>query len=293
MTSPTRVGFIGLGVMGQPMARNLLAKGFPLTVLRHRNPSAPDALAKLGATVAATPADLARRVDVVILMLPSSREVETVVTGPGGLEHFIRRSQVILDMGTSDPASTRTLAARLDGQGVAYLDAPVSGGVSGAEAGTLTIMVGGPAEVFDRIHPILRAMGTTVLHVGGVGAGHAVKIINNLIAVSTSALIAEALGLTEAAGLSRIAVLDILRCGSANSRILQETTARIQTQRFEPGFKCVLARKDLMLAEALAAATGVQVPMAAAARRMFDEACAAGLGERDVAAIMTMRGNEA
>lgn len=285
------LGFIGLGAMGRPMARNLLTKGFPLTVLRHRDPSAPAALAELGAAVAASPAELASRADVIILMLPSSHEVETVVAGSGGLEHIVHRGKVILDMGTSDPVSTRALAQRLDAKGIAYVDAPVTGGVAGAEAGSLTIMFGGASGVFDRVRPILDAIGTTVIHVGGVGAGHTVKIINNLIALSMSVLITEGLRLAEAVGLSRLAVLEILRHGSVNSGVLQGMKARIQTQRFEPGFKLTLAKKDLLLAESLGTAAGVQVPLVAAARRMFDDACKAGLGDMDVAAILTLQGS--
>jgi len=155
VTPPVVVGFIGLGAMGKPIARNLLVSGFPRIILCHRDPAAPTALAALGETVVTSLAEVAGRADVIILMLPSSREVEAAVVGPDGLENVARPGQVIVDMGMSDPASTRVLARWLTARGIGYLDAPVTGGASGAGAGTLTIMVGGPARVLDRIRTIL------------------------------------------------------------------------------------------------------------------------------------------
>lgn len=293
------LGFIGLGAMGLPMARNLLRKGFKVTVVRHRGPDAPAALAALGAAVVASPHELGGRAEVVILMLPTSREVEEVVLGSGGptsrglggggLAGVMRPGQIVLDMGTSDPASTRRIAAALAGGGVAFVDAPVTGGVKGAEAGTLTIMVGGPSEAVERVRPVLQSLGTVVVHVGGSGTGHVVKILNNLIAISTTALIAEALELAERSGVARSTVFEVLEQGSANSTTLRGVAARLREGLFEPGFKLVLARKDLRLAEALAEAVGVRLDVTAAARAMYDRACDAGMGDLDTVAIATMR----
>ncbi|MDQ7839900.1 MAG: NAD(P)-dependent oxidoreductase [bacterium] len=284
------IGFIGLGAMGMPMARNLLRKGFQVTVVRHRDPDAPAALAALGAAVVDSPVELSGLVETVILMLPTSHEVEEVILGSGGLSSrglagVMRPGQVLLDMGTSDPASTRRLADQLAVQGVAFLDAPVTGGVKGAEAGTLTIMVGGPSEAVERVRPVLQALGAVVVHVGESGTGHVVKILNNLIALSTTALIAEALALAERSGVARSTVFEVLEQGSANSATLRGVASRLRAQQFDPGFKLALARKDLRLAEALADAVGVRLDVTAAARAMYDRACDAGMGDLDAAAI--------
>jgi len=279
------IGFIGLGLMGMPMARNLLRKGFPVTVVRHRDPAAPATLAALGAGIVASPAELRDHAQIVILMLPTSREVEEVILGDGGLADILRPGQVVVDMGTSDPASTRRIAAALATRDIAFIDAPVTGGVGGAEAGTLTIMAGGPFAVVERIRPALAAMGGVVAYVGEAGSGHVVKLLNNMISISTTALIAEALTLAERSGVARSVVLEVLEHGSANSITLRGVAARLREERFSPGFKLALARKDLRLAEALAEALGVRLEVATAARAAYDRACDAGMGDLDVAAI--------
>jgi len=285
MSSPP-IGFIGLGAMGLPMARNLLRKGFQVMVVRHRDPNAPASLAALGAAVVDSPAALGGRAEVVILMLPTSREVEEVVLG---LADVVRPGQVVVDMGTSDPVSTRRIAAMLAARGVAFIDAPVTGGVKGAEAGTLTIMVGGQSDAVERIRPVLLALGTVVVHVGESGTGHVVKILNNLIALSTTALIAEALALAEQSGVARSTVFEVLEHGSANSATLRGVAARLKEGRFDSGFKLVLARKDLRLAEALAEAAGTRLEVTAAALAAYDRACDAGMGDLDTAAIAAMK----
>lgn len=293
MSSPP-LGFMGLGAMGLPMARNLLRKGFQVTVVRHRDPNAPASLAALGAAVVDSPATLGGRAEVVILMLPTSREVEEVVLGGGGLSNggladVVRSGQVVVDMGTSDPVSTRRIAAMLAARGVAFIDAPVTGGVKGAEAGTLTIMVGGQPDAVERIRPVMLALGTVVVHVGESGTGHVVKILNNLIALSTTALIAEALALAERSGVARSTVFEVLEHGSANSATLRGVAARLREGRFDSGFKLVLARKDLRLAEALAEAAGTRLEVTAAARAVYDRACDAGMGDLDTAAIAAVK----
>jgi 3-hydroxyisobutyrate dehydrogenase-like beta-hydroxyacid dehydrogenase len=285
-----RLGVVGLGAMGRPMAANLLAGGFPVAVLRHRDTAAPSALAAAGAGVVDSLAALVAAVDAIILMLPSSQEVEETVLGPDGLEGLARPGQVIVDMGTSDPASTRRLSERLASRGVDFLDAPVTGGVKGAAAGTLLIMAGGPPHALDRVRPALETLGSAVVHVGESGAGHTLKIINNLIAVTTGALIAEALRLAEAARLPLPVVLDVLQKGSANSAALQGMAGRIRSRQFDPGFRVNLARKDLTLAEGLARTAGVRLPVGAAARVVFDEACEAGLGDLDTSALAASSG---
>jgi 2-hydroxy-3-oxopropionate reductase len=280
-----RLGVVGLGAMGRPMARNLLAGGFPVTVLRHRDRAAPAALAAAGARVVDSLAGLVSAADAMILMLPSSEEVEETVLGPDGLEGLARSGQVIVDMGTSDPASTRRLSERLASRGVDFLDAPVTGGVKGAAAGTLLIMVGGPPHALDRVRPALETLGSAIVHVGESGAGHTLKIINNLIALTTAALIAEALRLADAARVPLPVALDVLHQGSASSAALQGMAARIRSRQFDPGFKVHLARKDLTLAESLATTAGVRLPVGAAARGVFDQACEAGLGDLDTSAL--------
>lgn len=280
-----RVGFIGLGAMGLPMARRLLAAGFPVVAMRHRDPHAPAALAAAGAGVVETPVALAPLVDVVVLMLPSSREVEAVVTGEGALEAALIPGQVLVDMGTSDPASTRRLAARLAARGVSLVDAPVSGGVRGATDGTLVIMAGGPAEVVARVRPILDALGRHVVHAGPTGAGHSLKLVNNLVALTTMAVLVEAIRLAQAAGLALPVVVDALQHGSADSAMLRALAPRLEAQRFDPGFRVRLAHKDLVLAERLGDALGVRLPLGADARQLLEAALADGLGDLDTSVL--------
>ncbi|MDR7419331.1 MAG: NAD(P)-dependent oxidoreductase [Armatimonadota bacterium] len=283
--SALRIGWAGVGAMGLPMARNLLARGFAVTVLRHRGAHGPAALAAAGAAIADSLAGLSAASDVVVLMLPSSREVEEVVLGAGGLESTLRPGRIVVDMGTSDPGSTRRLAAHLAARGVDLVDAPVTGGTRGAADATLVIMAGGLAPAVERVRPVLEAMGRVVVHVGGVGAGHTLKLVNNLIALSGAAIVAEALRLAQTAGLSLPVVLDVLQQGSADSAILRGMAGRLRAGRFEPGFKIELARKDLVLAGRLAEALGVPLSLGAAARRVFDRACEAGRAHLDTAAL--------
>ncbi|MDR7556790.1 MAG: NAD(P)-dependent oxidoreductase [Armatimonadota bacterium] len=280
-----RVGFIGLGAMGLPMAERLLRAGFPVVAVRHRDHRGPTALTAAGGRVVDTPAALAPLVDVVVTMLPSSREVEAVVTGEAGLEPDLRPGQVVLDMGTSDPAATRALAARLAPRGVDVVDAPVSGGVRGAVDGTLLIMVGGAPAAVARVRPILEALGSHLVHVGPVGAGHTLKLVNNHVALTTMAVLAEAMALVRAAGLSPTDALQALRHGSADSAMLRALAHRLQTRQFEPGFRIRLAHKDLTLVQRLADALGVSLRVGASARLILEEALARGQGERDIAAL--------
>ncbi|MDR7537479.1 MAG: NAD(P)-dependent oxidoreductase [Armatimonadota bacterium] len=282
---PPRVGVIGLGAMGLPMARRLLAAGFPVVATRHHDPHAPAILAAAGGGIVETPVALAPLVDVVVLMLPSSREVEAVVTGEGGLEAAMAPEQVLVDMGTSDPASTRRLAARLAARGVSLVDAPVSGGVKGATDGTLVIMAGGPPEVVARVRPILDAVGRHVVHAGPTGAGHSLKLVNNLVALTTMAVLVEAIRLARAAGLALPVVVEALQHGSADSAMLRTLAQRLQAQRFDPGFRIRLAHKDLALAEQLGDALGVRLPLGTGARQLLQAAIADGLGDLDTSAL--------
>jgi 2-hydroxy-3-oxopropionate reductase len=283
-----RVGFIGLGIMGAPMARRLLTVGSPLTV-HSRNPGPVDELVEAGAARAGSPSDVARASDVVITMLPNTSDVEQVILGEDGVASGAAAGALVIDMSTIDPGPTRTIAERLASLKVDMLDAPVSGGERGAIDGTLSIMVGGSDHAVARAAPILEAMGSNIVHVGPSGAGQVAKACNQLVVAATIEAVAEALVLAERSGVSAAKVREALLGGFAGSKILEVHGQRMLDRAFEPGFRARLHRKDARIVLDAAEASGTPVPsfraVAAQLDRLVDEA---GRGDLDHSALFTL-----
>jgi 2-hydroxy-3-oxopropionate reductase len=288
-SSETRgaVGFIGLGIMGRPMAGNLLAAGSKLVTWSRSSGSAPGLEAD-GARVAGSPAEVARSVDVLIVMVPDTADLEAVLDGPDGVLAGARAGLVVCAMGTHHPASMPPLAERCAEQGVAFLDAPVSGGEIGARDGSLSIMVGGDAAAFERARPVFEAMGRTVIHVGRSGAGQLAKACNQLIVGSTIAAVAEALTLARAGGADPAVVRAALAGGFAASRVLDVHGQRMIERDFEPGGRAALHAKDAHIILDTATALGLDLPFFAAVAEAFDRLVANGSGDLDHSALITL-----
>ncbi len=281
-----RIGFVGIGVMGQPMAANLLRKGFAVTTLVHRRREPARQLETQGARVAASLSDLLAECPVVIACLPSSAEVEEVVLGQGGVLASGRAGSVFVDMGTSRPASTRMLAERLRARGIAMLDAPITGGVRGAREGTLTIYVGGPEDALARIRPALEAMGRAIFHMGATGAGHVTKLLNNMLSLASMAVLAEALPLGVRLGLDPTQLITALAAGSGATNAIPSRGQRILSREFAPAFRVDLAHKDLRLAEEMAQEVRLALPVTSAALLTYTIARALGLDGEDTVALV-------
>ena len=247
MTTET-VGFIGLGVMGRPMARNLLKRGFPL-VVHSRSRGPVDEIAKAGATVASTPANVARQARRIITMLPDGPDVEKVLLGSDGVFEAIQPDSILIDMSTIAPTTARRLAKEAAGHGASLLDAPVSGGEIGAIDGTLSIMVGGDARSLEQVRPILEAMGNPerIIHIGESGAGQICKACNQLVIGGTLAAVGEAFALARKSNVDPAKVRAALMGGFAASRVLEVHGERLLTGNFKPGFPARLYRKDLRI----------------------------------------------
>ena len=282
-----RVGFVGLGVMGRPMARHVLDAGFALAV-HSRSPGPVEALVAAGATAGASPAEVARASDVIVLMLPDPPDVETVLFGSGGIEEGARPGTVVVDMSTGDPILTREWAARLAGRGVALLDAPVSGGEAGAIAGSLSIMVGGSAEALERARPVLAAMGSRIVHIGDSGAGQIAKACNQLVVASTIQAVGEALVLARAAGVDPGRVRDALLGGFAASRVLELHGARMLAGDFRPGARAALHRKDARIIQGLAGRLGVPTPAFDVAAAALESLVSQGRADLDHSALVVL-----
>ncbi len=279
------VAFIGLGALGAPMAANLLAKGFPLTVHnRHRERERP--LAAAGARRAATPAEAARDAAVLALCLSDDNAVAEVLLGRGGdtadaALAGLAPGALVVDFSTIAPASSRAMAAALVERGVAYLDAPVTGGTEGARAGTLSVLVGGGADDLERARPSLEAVGRTITHLGPVGAGQEAKAVNQVLVAGSYAAVAEALALGQRLGLPMEALLG----GAAGSWALEHRGGSMLRGEFPLGFRLRLHRKDLAIALEAAAAGGLELPVARQVAAMEDDLIAAGRGDEDVSAL--------
>lgn len=282
----TTLGFLGLGVMGEPMATNLLRAG-NLLVVANRSRGAVERLATAGARVAESPAELTAQVDVVLTCLGDEVDVADVVLGQ--IVPAARNGQMLIDLTTSSPALARKIASAAVERGALALDAPVSGGQVGAQQATLAIMVGGEANTFDRAEPILQALGHPT-HVGRTGAGQVTKAANQIIVGATIAAVAEALLLAERAGVDPAAVRAALKGGLADSRILELHGHRMLEGDFEPGFRAALHQKDLRLALDLARETSSALPVTGVIAQLFAGLIGAGDGGRDHAALqLTLR----
>jgi 2-hydroxy-3-oxopropionate reductase len=283
---PETIGFIGLGLMGRPMALNLLKAGHPL-VVHSRSPAPVDALVAAGARRGASPADLARQATRLITMVPDSADVEQVLDGPDGVFTALQSGTIVIDMSSITPGTTRRLAARATALGGTLLDAPVSGGDIGAIQGTLSIMVGGDDAAFATVKPILDVMGNPerVVHIGPSGAGQLCKLCNQMVIGGTLAVVAEAMALARRAGVDPHKVREALLGGFAQSRVLEVHGQRLLTGNYAPGFKMHLYAKDLRNVAATLAEHHVPAPASTVAQQLVEAAMAAGLGEQDSSAM--------
>lgn len=279
-----RIGFIGLGTMGAPMARRLLEAGHDVTV-HNRTRQREEPLEALGARRAASPRECARDRELVITMVSDTPDVQAVVLGEGGAVEGMEKGSVLVDMSTISPATTRLIAAALEDHGVAMLDAPVSGGSEGAAGGTLSIMVGGDEAVLERVRSVLGALGSTVTHVGPIGSGQVTKAINQVILAGTYAAIAEGLALGLAAGIDIEAAHAAVSGGAAGSWGLTNRGPNMIDNRYPLGFRTRLHRKDLGIALASARDLGVALPLAAYVEQLETSLVKRGYGDEDVSNI--------
>ena len=283
------IGFIGLGVMGKPMAKNLLKAGHRL-VVHNRSRSAVDEVVAAGAAAATSAADVARQATVVITMLPDTSDVERVVAGENGVLSALQTGTVVVDMSSISPAATVQLATQIAEKGGSMLDAPVSGGEIGAINGTLSIMVGGDAAAFARVKPIFEAMGNAerIVHIGKSGAGQVCKVCNQIAIGGALAGVSEAFALAKKAGVDAALVRQALLGGFAASRVLEVHGERMLTGNYKPGFRAKLYQKDLRLANEAASANGVAMPATAIVTQLVNALVANGKGDLDYAAMATV-----
>lgn len=275
-----RVGFIGLGIMGLPMARNVLQAGYPLTVY-NRSVGRAEVLGAEGAAIAPSPQAVAAASDVVLICVADSPDVEAVVLGPAGVIEGVRPGMLVIDHSTIAPATARQVYTALQGKGVSALDAPISGGDIGAQQGTLSIMVGGDKTAFDRALPLLQVMGQNIVHVGDAGAGQVTKACNQIVVALTVQAVAEALTLAKKSGVDPAQVRSALLGGFAQSRVLDVHGQRMLDGDFDPGFKLDLFRKDINIVLETARAEKLPLLGTAQAASLMDALLAQGKGHLD------------
>jgi 2-hydroxy-3-oxopropionate reductase len=268
-----KIGFIGLGIMGRPMAGHLLAGGHQLYV---HNRSKPQELIDKGAVTCANGREVARNSDMVITMLPDTPDVDAVLFGEAGVAQGLSPGKIVVDMSSISPMATKGFAQRINALDCDYLDAPVSGGDVGAKAASLTIMVGGPEAAYEKVKPILSLMGKNITLVGGNGDGQTTKVANQILVALTIEAVSEALVFASKAGADPARVRQALMGGFANSRILEVHGERMIKRNFNPGFRIELHQKDLGLALSGAREIGVSLPNTATAQELFNAASAAG-----------------
>jgi 3-hydroxyisobutyrate dehydrogenase-like beta-hydroxyacid dehydrogenase len=279
------LGFIGLGTMGQPMALNLRRAGHPLTVFA-RDFARAEPLVQAGAHAAVSPRGVAEVADILFINVSDDAALDAVLFGPGGAAEGLGQDAVVVDMGTTSPASTRDFAARLAHQGTVLMDAPVSGGEAGSKAGTLSIMVGGPESAFARVLPLFRYMGQNIVHVGETGAGQVAKACNQIAVSATLMGVAEALAFAARQGVDAARVRQALLGGSAYSRILEFHGQRMLDRDFAPGFKAKLHQKDLGIVLNEAHQSGMALPGAVLAAQLMNALVGAGGGDKDSSALI-------
>ena len=281
--SGQKVGFIGLGIMGAPMALNLIKAGHTLFVASRSR--IPAAFAEAGATVCTNATEVARRADIVITMVPDTPHVDDVLFGDDGVAKGLGAGKLVIDMSSISPMATKAFAQKINAQGCDYLDAPVSGGEVGAKAASLTIMVGGPLAAFDRAQPLFAAMGKNITLVGGNGDGQTTKVANQIIVALNIEAVAEALLFASKAGADPAKVREALMGGFAASRILEVHGERMIKRTFNPGFRVELHQKDLNLALQGAKELGVSLPHTASAAQLMQSCAAHGMAGLDHSAL--------
>jgi 2-hydroxy-3-oxopropionate reductase len=280
-----KVGYIGLGLMGKSIARNILKAGFPL-VVHNRSIASVDELVREGATAANSPADVASQVDVVFTNLPDSPDVEKVALGENGIIEGAHRGLIFVDNSTIKPASARMIAEKLSVKGVLSLDAPVSGGDIGAKNGTLTIMVGGPSEAVEKVMPIFKAMGKTVTHVGDSGAGQVAKAANQIMVAAQMTAMGELLIFARKAGVDPQKVVEAIKGGAAQCWTLDVKPPRLFAGNRAPGFKAYMQLKDLKIVMDTAREYGMPLPSVAENTKLFEKMIELGMGELDNSAVI-------
>ena len=282
-----KIGFIGLGIMGRPMALNLLGAGHQLTVWARRAESMQPLL-DAGANAADSPAGVAGAVDLLISIVADAPDVEQVMLGEQGVASAARAGLVAVDMSTIRPAAARDIGARLREQAVDFLDAPVSGGEVGAIAGSLSIMVGGSVAAFETARPAFECMGKNIVHVGDAGAGQVAKAANQIITGAGVLTVAEALNFAARSGVDPAKVREALLGGFAYSKILENHGQRMLDRNFKPGFKSWMHQKDMNIVMQSAHELGMCLPVAAATAQMYNAMVGSGLGEEDSVAILKL-----
>ena len=283
-----KVGFVGVGAIGRPMARNLVEKGFDVTVCDIDGERARAVAAEIGAGVAAWSADLVPACSVIVVMVPDAPQVEAVCLGERGIAASGPRDLLVVNTTTMDPARSRALAAEGPRHGFRLLEAPVTRGVAGAEAGKLCYFIGGETTDLERARPVLEAMGTDLRHVGGIGEGLAMKLVHNVISITTSCLLGEAIALGSRWGLSKQQMLESMQDCNADSYQFRLKLPRMIDGDFGPGFAIDLAHKDLSIVLAIAGQLKTCLPLAATAREALGAARARGLGGLDTCATLLL-----
>ncbi len=286
ITQPV-VGYIGLGVMGRPCVMNLLKAGYPVHVYARR-PEQTASLVQSGAVAYPSPAELARQCDIIFTNVADTADVQQVICGDNGIMHGARPGSVVVDMSTILPSAARAIAAELAQNQLDFLDAPVSGGSQGAIDGTLSIMVGGKQDVFQRVLPVLQVMGKNIVHIGDSGAGQVAKACNQIVVTQALGAIAEAYTLAAAAGVDPAKVRQALLGGFAGSKMLEVHGQRMLSHNFTPGFKAKLHNKDMGIVQQFAAELGIALPGTELVAGYIKEVVEAGLGEEDSAALSTL-----
>ena len=281
------VGFIGVGNMGNPMAGNVLKSGVTLNVFDKHAPAMKN-LVDAGAKPAASAAEVIERSEVVLTCLPASPDVEAAYLEPGGLVERARAGMVLIDLSSVLPSTPRKIEPAAKARGVHFLESPVSGGVSGARAATLALMVGGDPAILDRVRPVLRAIGPNIFHVGPVGAGNTVKAINNMMACVNSLAMMEGVALGVKAGLDPMVIYEVVKASSGGSKALERIPTALVPRNFEPGFKVRLMNKDLDTFNTIAKELHVPVSFSHDAQRYQQAAMAAGLADQDTSVAMTI-----
>jgi 2-hydroxy-3-oxopropionate reductase len=280
-----KVGYIGLGIMGKPIARNILRAGYPL-VMHNRSQGSVNELVKEGAVPAENPAQVARQVDVIFTNLPDSPDVEIVALGKDGVIKGAHEGLTFVDNSTIKPATARIIAEKLGKVGVACLDAPVSGGDIGAQKGTLAIMVGGPKSAFETVLPIFESMGKTITHVGGSGSGQIAKAANQIMVAAQMVAMGELLILAQKTGADPAKVIDAIRGGAAQCWALDNKPQRLFNGKREPGFKAYMQSKDLNIVMDTAREYGIPLPLTATTTQLFSAMLEMGMGEQDNSAVI-------
>ncbi|MEM1734092.1 NAD(P)-dependent oxidoreductase [Pyrobaculum aerophilum] len=282
--SHMRVGVVGLGIMGGPMAMHLHRAGL-LAAVYNRTRAKAEPFEKLGVYVAQSPGDLAKRVDVVIIMVSDAPDVEQVLFGPGGIVEGARPGLIVVDMSTNSPDWARRFAERLAQYGVEFLDAPVTGGQKGAVEGTLTVMVGGKEELFKRLLPVFQAFGKNIVYVGPVGYGQAMKLVNQVVAALNTVAMVEGLRLAKALGLDMDKVVQVLTGGAARSGSIELYLPKLLKGDLTPGFKAAHLKKDLSYVMELANRASLSLPATALALELYKKMVEKGLGELGIHAL--------